>query len=107
MDAPLGLALGDRLGEVEFLVDEQVPEQVHIGHREAESVGDGFGWEAIHQQSAQGLVAALPAVARVGEVGKIAHGSYIAYDDYYVNIKDIKSISTWNHGRVHLDEVGV
>ena len=82
----VGLALGDGFGEVDLLVGEQVPEQVHIGQGVAEALGDDTGGQPLDKGGSQGLIAALPFVDGPEEEALIAHKELIQYGGYNVNI---------------------
>ena len=84
--AAVGFAFGDGLGEVDLLVDEQMPEQVDIGQRIAEALGDDTGGKPFDNGGAQGLIAALPFMDGSEEEALIAHEKLIAYGGYNVNI---------------------
>ena len=81
----VGLALGDGFGEVDLLVGEQVPEQVHIGQGVAEALGDDTGGQPFDKGGSQGLIAALPFVDGPEEEALVAHGELIRYGGYNVN----------------------
>ena len=84
--AAVGFAFGDGFGEVDFLMSEQVSEQVNIGQRIAKTLGDDAGRQAIDKGGSQGLIAALPFMDGVEEEALITHEKLIAYGGYNVNI---------------------
>ena len=85
-----GFALGQGFGEVDLFVGEEMSEQMHIGHRISEALGDHLGRQAIDEGGSQGLIAALPFMHGVKEEVFVAHESLIAYDGNNVNYKFIK-----------------
>jgi hypothetical protein len=85
-----GLAFGQGFGEVHLFVGEEMSEQMQIGPRIAEAVGDHLGRQAINEGGSQGLIAALPFMDGVKEEVFVAHESFIAYDGNNVNYKFIK-----------------
>ena len=89
---PSGFAFGQGFGEVHLFVGEEMSEQMHIGHRIAEAVGDHLGRQAINERGSQGLVATLPLMHGVEEEVFVAHESLIAYDGDNVNNKFVKML---------------
>jgi len=81
-----GLTLGDGFGEVDFLMSEQMSEQVDIGKCIAKTLSDDAGGQAFDKGGSQGFIAALPFVDWVKEEVLIAHEKLIAYDGYNVKI---------------------
>ena len=84
------LSLGQGFGEVDLFVGEEVSEQMDIGHRIAEAIGDHLGRQTLDEGGAQGLISALPFMHGVEEEFLVAHESLIQYDGYYVNSKNVK-----------------
>lgn len=72
---------------------EEVSEEIHIGRRISEALGDHLGRQAIDKGGAQGLIAALPFMHGVKEEFFVAHESLIGYGGYNVNNKFIKILS--------------
>jgi hypothetical protein len=87
---PSGFPIGQGFGEVDLFVGEEVSEQIHIGRRISEALGDRLRGQAIDKGGAQGLVAALPFMHGVKEEIFIAHESLIYYYGNNVNYKIIK-----------------
>jgi hypothetical protein len=87
---PSGFALGQGFGKVNLLVGEEVSEEIHIGCRISEALGDHLSRQALDEGGAQGLIAALPFMNGVKEEIFVAHASLIACDGYNVNYKFIK-----------------
>ena len=84
--ATVGFAFGDGFGEVDFLMSEQVSEQVDIGQRIAKTLGDDAGRQAFDKGGSQGLIAALPFMDGLEEEALVTHENLIAYGGYNVNI---------------------
>ena len=87
---PSGFALGQGFGEVDLFMGEEVSEEIHIGRRISEALGNHLGRQAIDEGGAQGLIAALPFMHWVEEEFLVAHESLIAHDGYNVNSQIIK-----------------
>ena len=83
-------ALGQGFGEVDLFVGEEVSEQMDIGHRIAEAIGDHLSRQTIDEGGAQGLISALPFMHGMEEEFLVAHESLIQYDGYNVNTKMLK-----------------
>jgi hypothetical protein len=62
--AAVGFAFGNRFGEVDLLVGEQMPEQMDIGQRIAKALGDDAGRLAFDEGGSQRLIAPLPLMDR-------------------------------------------
>ena len=69
---------------------KEVPEQMNVGDRITEALGDHFGRQTLHKGGTQSLIAALPVVHGMEEELFIEHASLIAYDGLNVNIKILK-----------------
>ena len=83
-------SFGKGFGEVDLFVGEEVSEQMDIGHRIAEAIGDHLGGQAVDEGGAQGLISALPFMHGVEEEFLIAHERLIQNDGYHVNNKNVK-----------------
>jgi hypothetical protein len=87
------LSLGHGFREVDLFVDELVSEQMDVGHRIAEAIGDHLGRQTLDEGGSQGLISALPFMHGVEEEFLIAHGGLIQNVGYYVKYKNIKIYS--------------
>jgi hypothetical protein len=67
------LSLGQGFREVDLSVGEEVSEQMDIGHRIAEVIGDHLGRQTLDEGGAQGLISALPFMHGVEEECFVAH----------------------------------
>jgi hypothetical protein len=81
-----GLTLGDGFGEVDFLMSEQMSEQVDIGEGLAKTLSNDSGGQAFDKGGSQGFIAALPFMDGLKKEALIAHEKLIAYGGYNVKI---------------------
>ena len=67
--AASGAAFGNRFGEIDFPLFEEVAEKVNVARRIPEALRDGFRGQAVHNGGAQGFVAPLPVMSWMEEKG--------------------------------------